>query len=87
MAYGPRSCSPLLDKSRHDTRPSIDYTYKVLVRCALEGGELVTSHETDAVGFFAPRRPAGAGPRPSRPGRWGAWFELEANPGLPTDFD
>jgi len=41
-----------LDKSRHDHPPSIDYTYTVLIRCRLEGGAPVTSHEIDAVGFF-----------------------------------
>ena len=43
----------LLDKSRHEHPPSLDYTYKVLIGCRLEGGEPATSHEIDAVGFFA----------------------------------
>ena len=28
----------LLDKSRHAHPPSLDYTYKVLIGCRLEGG-------------------------------------------------
>jgi len=43
----------LLDKSRHAHPPSLDYTYKVLIACRLEGGEPATSHEIDAVSFFA----------------------------------
>ena len=42
----------LLDKSRQGHPASIDYVYKVLVACELLGGEPLTSHETDAVGFF-----------------------------------
>ncbi len=63
----------LLDKSRHAHPPSIDYTYKVLVGCRLEGGEPVTSHEIDAVGFFAALRHPRSRPRPhdTRPGRAG----------------
>jgi len=43
----------LLDKSRHAHPPSVDYTYKVLIGCRLEGGEPATGHEIDAVSFFA----------------------------------
>jgi ADP-ribose pyrophosphatase YjhB (NUDIX family) len=42
----------LLDKARHEHPPSLDYTYKVLIGCRLEGGEPRTSHEVDDVGFF-----------------------------------
>ena len=42
-----------LDKTRHGHPPSLDYTYKVLIGCRLEGGEPRTSHEIDEVGFFA----------------------------------
>ena len=46
----------LLDKARHEHPPSLDYTYKVLIGCRLEGGEARTSHEVDDVGFFAEER-------------------------------
>ena len=51
-----RQAPGLLDKARHAHPPSVDYTYKVLIGCRLEGGEPVTSHEIDAVGFFARTR-------------------------------
>ena len=42
----------LLDKTRHEHPPSVDYTYKILIACRFEGGEPATSHEIDDVGFF-----------------------------------
>ena len=42
----------LLDKSRHEHPPALEYAYKVLIGCRLEGGEPRTSHEVDEVGFF-----------------------------------
>ena len=77
----------VLDKSRHEHPPSVDYTYKVLIGCRLEGGEPVTSHEIDAVGFFArDARPALDLDR-TTPGQVElAWAHL-ADPSRPTDFD
>jgi ADP-ribose pyrophosphatase YjhB (NUDIX family) len=77
----------LLDKSRHAHPPSIDYTYKVLVGCRLLGGEPVTSHEIDAVGFFA--RPALPDLDLDRttPGQVGLAYAHLADPSRPTDFD
>jgi len=77
----------VLDKSRHEHPPSVDYTYKVLIGCRLEGGEPVTSHEIDAVGFFArDARPALDLDR-TTPGQLElAWAHL-ADPSRPTDFD
>jgi ADP-ribose pyrophosphatase YjhB (NUDIX family) len=77
----------VLDKSRHEHPPSIDYTYKVLIGCRLESGEPVTSHEIDAVGFFArDARPALDLDR-TTPGQVElAWTHL-ADPSRPTDFD
>ena len=57
-ACAPTKLLALLDKARHEHPPSIDYTYKVLIGCRLEGGEPATSHEIDAVGFFARARPS-----------------------------
>ena len=66
---------------------SVDYTYKVLMGCQMEGGEPVTSHEIDAVGFFArDARPALDLDR-TTPGQVElAWAHL-ADPSRPTDFD
>lgn len=77
----------LLDKSRHEHPPSIDYTYKVLVGCRLEGGEPVTSHEIDAVGFFARSAIPDLDLDRTTPGQVElAWAHL-ADPSRPTDFD
>jgi ADP-ribose pyrophosphatase YjhB (NUDIX family) len=77
----------LLDKSRHEHPPSIDYTYKVLIGCRLLGGAPATSHEIEAVGFF------GRGGLPpldldrTTPGQVDlAWAHL-ADPSRPADFD
>jgi ADP-ribose pyrophosphatase YjhB (NUDIX family) len=77
----------LLDKSRHEHPPSIDYTYKVLVGCRLEGGEPVTGHEIDAVGFFA--RPALPPLDLDRttPGQVELAYAHLADPARPADFD
>jgi len=77
----------VLDKSRHEHPPSIDYTYKVLIGCRLEGGEPVTSHEIDAVGFFARAAPPALDLDRTTPGQVElAWAHL-ADPSRPTDFD
>jgi ADP-ribose pyrophosphatase YjhB (NUDIX family) len=77
----------VLDKSRHEHPPSVDYTYKVLIGCRLEGGEPSTSHEIDAVGFFA--RPALPELDLDRttPGQVELAFAHLADPSRSTDFD
>jgi ADP-ribose pyrophosphatase YjhB (NUDIX family) len=77
----------LLDKSRHDHPVSLDYTYKVLIGCRIEGGEPVTSHEIDAVGFFARDARPDLDLDRTAPGQLElAWAHL-ADPSRPTDFD
>ena len=77
----------LLDKSRHEHPVSVDYTYKVLIGCQLEGGEPVTSHEIDAVGFFARDARPDLDLDRTTPGQVElAWAHL-ADPSRPTDFD
>jgi ADP-ribose pyrophosphatase YjhB (NUDIX family) len=77
----------VLDKSRHEHPPSIDYTYKLLIGCRLEGGEPVTSHEIDAVGFFSRNaRPALDLDR-TTPGQVELAYEHLADPARPADFD
>jgi ADP-ribose pyrophosphatase YjhB (NUDIX family) len=77
----------LLDKSRHEHPPSIDYTYKVLIRCALLGGEPATSHEIDAVGFFAREALPGLDLDRTTPGQVELAYAHLADPSRPTDFD
>ncbi len=77
----------LLDKSRHKHPPSVDYTYKVLIRCQWEGGQPVTSHEIDAVGFFPRSAIPDLDLDRTTPGQVDlAWAHL-ADPSRPTDFD
>jgi ADP-ribose pyrophosphatase YjhB (NUDIX family) len=77
----------VLDKSRQDHPPAIDYVYKLFIRCVLEGGEAQTSHETDAVGFFGPDDlPELETGRVTR-AQVRRIFEHEADPSLPADFD
>ncbi len=77
----------VLDKTRHEHPPSIDYTYKLLIGCRLEGGEPVTSHEIDAVGFFArDARPALDLDR-TTPGQVELAYQHLADPARPADFD
>lgn len=42
----------LYDRARHEHPPSLNYTYKVFVACALDGGVAESGIETDEVGFF-----------------------------------
>ena len=76
-----------LDKSRHDHPPSIDYTYKVLIRCRLEGGAPVTSHEIDAVGFFPRSALPDLDLDRTTPGQVGLAYAHLADPARPADFD
>jgi ADP-ribose pyrophosphatase YjhB (NUDIX family) len=77
----------LLDKSRHAHPPSIDYTYKVLIQCRLEGGEPRTSHEIDAVGFFARGALPDLDLDRTTPGQVDLACAHRADPARPTDFD
>ena len=78
-----------LDKSRHEHPPSLDYTYKVLIGCRLDGGEPRTSHEVDDVGFFAEDTIGGLGLDLDRttPGQVALAFAHHRDPSLPTAFD
>ena len=77
----------LLDKSRHAHPPSLDYTYKILIGCRLEGGCLATSHEIDAVSFFARTAIPELDLDRTTPGQIDlAWAHHEDST-RPTDFD
>jgi len=82
-----RKLLALLDKSRHEHPPSIDYSYKVLVGCELLGGEAATSHETAAVGFFSRDRLPPLDTHRTTPGQIELAYRHRAEPARPTDFD
>jgi ADP-ribose pyrophosphatase YjhB (NUDIX family) len=77
----------LLDKSRHAHPPSVDYTYKVLIGCQLEGGEPATSHEIDAVSFFARAPVPELDLDRTTPGQIELAWGHHDDPTRPTDFD
>jgi ADP-ribose pyrophosphatase YjhB (NUDIX family) len=77
----------LLDKTRHEHPPSLDYTYKVLIGCRLEGGEPRTSHEVDAVGFYAEGALPDLDLERTTPGQVALAFSHHRDPARPTDFD
>jgi ADP-ribose pyrophosphatase YjhB (NUDIX family) len=77
----------VLDKSRHEHPPSADYTYKVLIGCRLEGGEPATSHEIDAVGFFARSALPELDLDRTTPGQVELAFSHRADASRPADFD
>jgi ADP-ribose pyrophosphatase YjhB (NUDIX family) len=77
----------VLDKARHEHPPSVDYTWKILVGCRLEGGEPATSHEIDAVGFFARNAIPPLDLDRTTPGQLDLAFSHHADSGRPTDFD
>jgi ADP-ribose pyrophosphatase YjhB (NUDIX family) len=77
----------LLDKARHEHPPSVDYTYKVLVGCALEGGQPVTSHEIDAISFFTRTDIPELDLDRTTPGQIALAWAHHEHPDRPTDFD
>jgi ADP-ribose pyrophosphatase YjhB (NUDIX family) len=79
----------LLDKARHEHPPTLDYTYKVLIGCRLEGGEPHTSHEVDDVGFFAEDAIARLELDLDRttPGQLALAFAHHRDPARPADLD
>jgi ADP-ribose pyrophosphatase YjhB (NUDIX family) len=77
----------LLDKTRHEHPPSLDYTYKILIECRLEGGEPRTSHEVDAVGFYAEDGLPDLDLERTTPGQVALAFSHHRDPARPTDFD
>jgi ADP-ribose pyrophosphatase YjhB (NUDIX family) len=77
----------LLDKTRHEHPQSVDYTYKVLVGCRFEGGDPVTSHEVDAVGFFARTATPELDLDRTTPGQIAMAWAHHDDPARPTDFD
>jgi ADP-ribose pyrophosphatase YjhB (NUDIX family) len=77
----------LLDKARHEHPVSIDYTYKVLISCRLLDGEPATSHEIDAVGFFARGETPDLDLDRTTPGQVALAWKHHDDPARPTDFD
>lgn len=77
----------LLDKARHEHPPSADYTYKVLIGCSFEGGAPATSHEIDAVSFFARAASPELDLDRTTPGQVALAWAHHDDPGRPADFD
>jgi ADP-ribose pyrophosphatase YjhB (NUDIX family) len=77
----------LLDKTRHEHPPSLEYTYKILIGCRLEGGEPRTSHEVDAVGFYAEDALPELDLDRTTPGQVALAFSHHRDPARPADFD
>ena len=77
----------LLDKACHEHPPSLDYTYKLLIGCRLEGGQPATSHEIEAVSFF----PRAVIPEldldRTTPGQVALAWAHHADGSRPADFD
>jgi ADP-ribose pyrophosphatase YjhB (NUDIX family) len=82
-----RKLLALLDKSRHAHPVSLDYTYKALVGCELVGGAPATSHEIDAVGFFARSAVPPLDLDRTTPGQIALAFAHAADPARATDLD
>jgi ADP-ribose pyrophosphatase YjhB (NUDIX family) len=77
----------VLDKTRHEHPPSLDYTYKILIGCRLEGGAPRTSHEVDVVGFFDEQAIPELDIDRTTPGQIVLAFTHHRDPTLPTAFD
>lgn len=77
----------LLDKSRGEHPPSIDYAYKALMGCELMGGEPTASHETDAVAFFALATLPNLDTHRTTRAQIELAFAHHLDPARPTDFD
>ncbi|MEE8218003.1 MAG: NUDIX hydrolase N-terminal domain-containing protein [Vicinamibacteria bacterium] len=79
----------ILDKTRHEHPPSLDYTYKILIACHLEGGEPRTSNEIEDVGFFTADaiRDIDLDLDRTTPGQVALAFAHHRDPALPTAFD
>jgi ADP-ribose pyrophosphatase YjhB (NUDIX family) len=78
-----------LDKTRHEHPPSVEYAYKVLIGCRLDGGEARTSHEVDEVGFFNEDAIGRLQLDLDRmtPGQVALAFAHHRDPARPTDLD
>ena len=77
----------LLDRSRHDHPPHLNYIYKVFIQCELLGGSPMTSHEIQDVGFFAADEIPALSLTRVVPRQIARMFEHYRQPDLPADFD
>jgi ADP-ribose pyrophosphatase YjhB (NUDIX family) len=77
----------LLDRNRHNHPPHVDHIYKVFIRCEILGGSPRTSHEIQAVGFFAEDEIPALSLTRIVPGQIARMFEHDRRRDLPADFD
>ena len=68
-------------------QPTLFSVYKMLLRCELEGGEPVTSHETTAVGWFSRDALPELSERRTRPAHLERVFAHYDDPQRATGFD
>lgn len=73
------------DRQGHPRQP--EHVYKLVFLCRRTGGELATSHETDAVAFFPPDALPELCPFRNAPHYVELAFRHAAEPGLATEFD
>jgi len=77
----------VFDKLKHDHPPAPNHSYLVYFLCDLTGGELSTSVETSAVGWFSEDEIPEVSKGRVTTGQIARMFEHWRNPELPTEFD
>lgn len=83
----PTKLLAVLDKAKHGHPPSLEYTYKLFIRCDFLGGEAATSIETGAVGFFGRDEIPPLSTHRVTANQIRRMFEHYDDPALPTDID
>jgi ADP-ribose pyrophosphatase YjhB (NUDIX family) len=76
------------DRNKHPHKPSFPFhLYKMFFLCEITGGEPKTSHETDAVEFFAESEIPPLSQGRVLPQQIEQMFQYYRDPSIPTDFD
>ncbi len=76
------------DRNKHPHKPSFPFhLYKMFFLCQITGGEPQTSHETDAVEFFAEDELPPLSQGRVLPQQIEQMFQYYRDPSIPTDFD
>lgn len=82
-----RKVAAVYDRDLHGHPPIPYHTYKLFFLCDLAGGEAVTSHETEEVGFFAEDRLPPLSLTRVTPEEIAHLFDHHRHPDWPTSFD
>ena len=76
------------DRNKHPHKPSFPFhLYKMFFLCEITAGEPRTSHETDAVEFFAENEIPPLSQGRVLPQQIEQMFQYYRDPSIPTDFD